>query len=1304
MSLTPTQLHNTCPICDNTSGKCRQGKEDSDYWLCMTYADAKKGDIVSGYKCLGHSKNGLWGQFRIDNSQEWSEQQRLEWKQRNQQRQQQRLKDEEERRQRSLKAEERHAQYTSLLSELELHTEDREDLIHRGFTSEEIELSGFKSVERYQQLQGQYSELLPGIGTGGRSLIVHNAGYLIPVRNVGGLIIACQIRLRALPAEEKNRYRWLSSKKASAHVYTTGFGKGEMPLAIHRPKTKPTGLALVEGVGAKPFLASQRLNLLVIGAAGGLFTSSESILKSFLERLLQETGGTKEITLYPDKGSVTDIHVMNRWRKTIELLEKWNWFVKVAWWGQVDKSFPDVDELSEFERGLIKYISPEAFFKIEQKEKKRLEQAKKKADEARQREIEDGRYHALTSVTETPWKRVNTPKLNVDELGLEPGTINVLVSAKSTCKTSGVAMPLVAKAIAALIVTHLRSLGLESSEKLGVPWQDDIQIDEVQKLACTINSLYKVSPGTLSKEGSLFLMDEADQVLSQAFEDICNKSGERMLILRAIEHHIRVAIRNGGLALLMSADISQKEIDLLKKVFPDLPVRVIINDYQPKMGKLHFDKSGKPDRVISKILERCKAGLPCFVVSDFKGSMRGCKSIAELIRRQCPELRVEEINGDVTKHPQVIDFLKHINKTSEEVDLIICSPAVTSGISIENQRFIDGVFGIFFGVLSVSKACQALARIRGAKIIHVWAANKAKGGKREGGLIDSELIKKRRYNNYSRNSGFIQSFRGSDSPYSPMTGEFFSPWFDHYCKLISQENLEKKAYRRRMEEKLIAEGYEFCEVEESESVRNLASELERGFKETTIAQAQEVDNKGTILSDTEYDLYKQIKKEPKPTLQEQQFVISREIDFKKTVIHHALGEELIKLLTHEVKVPVEVPIDAPVEAPVEIPVDAPVEETEEQHAEEEPKIEKQTVILSGYAAAAMKMGGNFKNELESYHLMRCDINDSAAKDWWAESKQLECSGERFAADITWYARKKAARDFLEIPQFIDKWGNGERIPEKEIKAIAIKARCYADLCEETLGLKQVKHPKTRDAQIVGEILKQVGIVIEHKRDRKNNAYERWIDPESLAQCEAYHQHKLRQKAEREAKAQAKLETESEYLTATERLKEALANCKTLESFAVAIQGYTASEINEAIYMQDSQHLRTEQLNWYEATLEALEAAAMPSDVVAEVTTQSVNQEVETAAEVSEVYAVTSEEVQVIPEQTEQVEDAIAVRPGLEDYQTGQEVWAYFPHSCEKWLKGIIEWINGNTIKVQSGRLGAFVETPEAIAPSHWALT
>jgi hypothetical protein len=281
-NFTPTRRENPCPICENTSGKCREHR-DGEIYLCMSFADAGLGEIQNGHKCIKPANGGNWATFKLDNTKEWTEQQRLEWKCENQRRQQQKAKEDEARRRRSLSAVERDQQYRALLTELTLHPDDRADLVRRGFSHKQIELSGFKSVESYQKLQSEFSELLPGIGTGGKNLIVKHGGYLCPVRDIDGLIVACQIRLRALPTGESNRYRWLSTKEQTLHLYTTGFNpKAELPLAIHRPTGKPEGIALVEGTGAKPFLTSQRLNALVIGAAGGQFLSSESTLKIHL--------------------------------------------------------------------------------------------------------------------------------------------------------------------------------------------------------------------------------------------------------------------------------------------------------------------------------------------------------------------------------------------------------------------------------------------------------------------------------------------------------------------------------------------------------------------------------------------------------------------------------------------------------------------------------------------------------------------------------------------------------------------------------------------------------------------------------------------------------------------------------------------------------------------------------------------------------------------------------------------------------------------------------------------------------------
>jgi hypothetical protein len=331
----------------------------------MIYADARKGEIVGGYKCIGHTRDRLWGQFKLDNSQEWSEQQRLEWQRENQRRQLQKARADEDRRRRSLTAQERHEQYTRLLSELTLHPDDRADLIRRGFTHEQIELAGFKSIGRYQRLRSQYSTLLPGISRGNR-LIIADEGYLCPVRNADGLIVACQIRLRTLPNTETSRYRWLSGSEQTLHLYPDGCkAEGELPLPVFRPQGRPEGIALAEGTGAKPFLVSQRLNLFTIGAAGGQWASSPDLFRLALEKAEIELG-RKEIKIFPDAGDSINPSVMSRWQRVIALLEEWGWEVAIGWWGQRDKSHPDIDELDDL--GKIDFISCEDFLWVAKEE------------------------------------------------------------------------------------------------------------------------------------------------------------------------------------------------------------------------------------------------------------------------------------------------------------------------------------------------------------------------------------------------------------------------------------------------------------------------------------------------------------------------------------------------------------------------------------------------------------------------------------------------------------------------------------------------------------------------------------------------------------------------------------------------------------------------------------------------------------------------------------------------------------------------------------------------------------------------
>ncbi|MGL5135815.1 MAG: hypothetical protein ACRC78_25070, partial [Planktothrix sp.] len=76
-----------------------------------------------------------------------------------------------------------------ILKQLGLTSKHREQLRGRGLTDEQIDQRGFKSVDRYQEFNLiPISPNFPGMGTKG-TLTNSGSGFLIPARNIKGLII-----------------------------------------------------------------------------------------------------------------------------------------------------------------------------------------------------------------------------------------------------------------------------------------------------------------------------------------------------------------------------------------------------------------------------------------------------------------------------------------------------------------------------------------------------------------------------------------------------------------------------------------------------------------------------------------------------------------------------------------------------------------------------------------------------------------------------------------------------------------------------------------------------------------------------------------------------------------------------------------------------------------------------------------------------------------------------------------------------------------------------------------------------------
>ena len=390
-----------CPICEGLRKDCRQSSR-TNLIHCRAVNAAPRDYIYLGEDAWGF---GMW-QHQGDRSN-WIKEQRSLSSEEREQRRLERLRVDKERERaekekyaQSLSVEERDQEIRKVLDQLFLLSSHEKALRDRfevlGLEPKEIEVliaqAGYKSVRQWQKLDRPVDDRLPGVRLGGRSLLVPGDGILIPIKNEFGLYTGLQVRLDNPTGGSK--YIWLAGERKRANRPGSKLQNGELPLAIYLPETNLDNkqfnvIGLAEGVGFKPNIAAERLGIPFIGASGGHFSNSPEWLRNYLDFLLAKHSVTKGlggdnhvldkpiyeekkinnlnkpvIVLFADAGSIKDETVIKSYKKTFDLLKKWGHSVKVAWWGQVDKSIGDIDEISSDRLGEIKYISVSKYLKL----------------------------------------------------------------------------------------------------------------------------------------------------------------------------------------------------------------------------------------------------------------------------------------------------------------------------------------------------------------------------------------------------------------------------------------------------------------------------------------------------------------------------------------------------------------------------------------------------------------------------------------------------------------------------------------------------------------------------------------------------------------------------------------------------------------------------------------------------------------------------------------------------------------------------------------------------------------------------
>ncbi|MGG6295035.1 plasmid replication protein, CyRepA1 family [Leptolyngbya sp. AN02str] len=309
--------------------------------------------------------------------------------------------------------------------------------------------------------------------------------------------------------------------------------------------------------------------------------------------------------------------------------------------------------------------------------------------------------------------------------------IIAIESAKGTGKTKQI-HALVKGAEKVIAGGHRIALMRNLSSRLGLDYKGDL--DKVNgefisgagytlRVGLCVDSLLSIEPSRFS--GCDLILDEVVQVIRHLLtSSTCARDGKRPALLSRLRELIQVARR----IIVADADLDNATLHYLKELRGDVaPIFLIRNAYRSEGYPVRFIQSLDRSVITGELLadlEKLPVGQVVFVATDSKGAS---KAIARLVAKAAPEKRVLLINSETSGGECEREFIQAPDPVLQrgEYDIIICSPSVATGVSIEAQGIIQKVYGIFTGTSSTDAGmAQALGRVRESVDRVVWCAQR----------------------------------------------------------------------------------------------------------------------------------------------------------------------------------------------------------------------------------------------------------------------------------------------------------------------------------------------------------------------------------------------------------------------------------------------------------------------------------------------------------------------------------------------------------------------------------------------------
>ena len=304
---------------------------------------------------------------------------------------------------------------------------------------------------------------------------------------------------------------------------------------------------------------------------------------------------------------------------------------------------------------------------------------------------------------------------------------------------------------------------------------------------------------------ALVVIDECTQVLWDILSSSILK-GKRVSILKELQALLTGVLspETEGRLFLLDADLDYITIDGIRGIAgqPNLKPWIAVSNYQEGGYNCHVHKN--PQQWLIQAEQDLSDNLKLFVATDSqedKGSFSST-TLENRWKRRYPDRRILRVDSkSLTElgHP-ALGCIKNANKVFSQYDIVICSPSVETGISLDLKGHFDRVYGCYQGVLSENSVRQSLARLREPVDRVIYAATRGLETIGGGDTYWKALIE-----NVSQKANAITG-ELMRAAVDDLGGHFLPSALETWAKGAARQNAGMAAYRETIIAQLRAEG------------------------------------------------------------------------------------------------------------------------------------------------------------------------------------------------------------------------------------------------------------------------------------------------------------------------------------------------------------------------------------------------------------------------------------------------------------------------------------------------------------------